>query len=788
MLLLLLFVDAAVLSLVSGQSNQVENGRVWAGTNNAGVWLYQNNSWRQSSNGIGNANVKSIQINPFNYDILLAVTSDAVYKTTDGGQNWIPVVMPVQQNGWNKIFWDRAREGDVIISGPELGEVYETDPLFAMSHDGGDSWHALELDLDKVGQAFPGDVWGFNGVWYLIGNSGLNLYFWPCTRTVMWRSMNAGAFWEKVCSWPGNKWYTARHVTGLWSDPTHLFGTFDHLYANSIVESFDAGSTWIDGDLYLSIQRQILADPVRDNTLWLVAQNRLYVSSTGASGFQLSLDLGKNLFTAAVDGHVGVVYGAGDDHRMAFSVDAGQTWVNAYIPEEEPITKDTDIISLAVEQPPLSLDLVISDILPADTEYVHCSTLREIEYDIYVTDGIGNPVSGATLAGYDAVQSNYFELIEKTDEEGHVVYATMPPLYMLPNTYAITFTASKAGYNESQTEMRYVMMVPTIPEPNNVGNNGEHVNLWRDLQAQYAHALLCPDYYPPGEGQKIAIIDWDLWGVSSDGQVAHGSWTAQLAAGPLAQSMPGYGIGDLPGIAAGASLFTLSPLDRYRWSEDFHKLNCLLLNWACGEMGDAIVNAFKDIVKKIGPGGVIGLPLMAWVSVKIPMPDPLVDLDAIRIYLTKGDALWLLREIKDYIKNENGVVVLPSNIFASEVANNKDVKQKLQESGALVAHAVKRGAHPRDECDASNIYCATSRAEINIAVPTTNNNNSVAVPAVAATAVLMRNANRDLSNDDILTLITNETGVFETVQINGSNQYVGILDAYKAVKAAKDYK
>ena len=102
---------------------------MWAGTSNAGVWLFSDGSWEQRSNGLGNVEVKSLAINPRDHDVLLAVTPGGVYRTADAGLNWTQVSMPYSQTGWNTVFWDRAGAGQVVISGPDLGEVFDTDPL-----------------------------------------------------------------------------------------------------------------------------------------------------------------------------------------------------------------------------------------------------------------------------------------------------------------------------------------------------------------------------------------------------------------------------------------------------------------------------------------------------------------------------------------------------------------------------------------------------------------------------------------------------------------------------------
>lgn len=787
------FILPAVTNIVSIAAHPMrkssDNVRVWAGTSNAGVWLFEHDNWTQLSNGLGNADVYSLQINPFDHKVLIAITSNGVFRTEDSGLNWATVTMPFKQTGWNTVYWDRSNQGDVVISGPDLGEVFNTDPRAAVSHDAGLNWSEIDLEIGQgmVAEARPGDVWGFAGQWYIMGNSFHNIVLgWPYHRRAFWRSSDRGDTWELLGTWPREQWDVDRHVTGLWSDPNHIFGTFDHAYANPIIESTSAGDTWIKGSQYLHTQRQILNDPVRPDSLWLIAQGELYVSSSGTSGFQKCYSLGRDMRAIAVDGYHGVIFAGGNNRRMAYSIDDGAGWIDADMPLAGPVTNDTHILSLAADQTIVSFKLVIQDI-EATNAYISCKDDRTVYFKLTISDENGNPIGGVRLTGYDALKSDYYTTDGYSNVFGQVWYFTEVKCGALPKSYPITFKAFKDGYEDSEERIENVLVQPAVLEPQDISENYQNINLWRDLQVQNAQTILCPDIFPPGAGRRIGIIDWDFE-VTAEGKPEHGTWAAQLAAGSELGNGKGFKMFDLPGIAASATLYTRSPWDTYRWSEEAYKTGCLLLNLTCGEMGDAIFNAFDEISGKVGRGGVIGFSMISWTWVQIPLPEPFVGPLVNREFLTVADALWFLILVQNYITLDNGIVVLPSNFFGPDVGKNWAVRQMLRGSSAIVAHAIKRGAVPVDECKKDDFYCATNREEINIAVPTTNNNNSIAVPAVAAVAALMKNANPNLSSKNIRDLLTNKTGIFKTVQINGTSNNVGILNAYEAVKAAMNFK
>ena len=794
-LLVMLRVFANISGSVLAQplTKTSNNARVWGGTSNAGIWLFENNNWTQLSNGLGNVAVHSLQINPFDPNILIAITANGVYRTSDSGMNWSPVNMPFTQAGWKVVYWDRANQGDVVISGPDLGEVFNTDPRAAVSHDAGLNWSEIDLEIGqgKVAEARPGDVWGFAGQWYIMGNSFHNIVLgWPYHRRAFWRSSDRGDTWELLGTWPREQWDVDRHVTGLWSDPNHIFGTFDHAYANPIIESTSAGDTWIKGSQYLNTQRQIINDPVRLDTLWLIAQGELYVSSTGASGFQKSYSLGRDMRAIAVEGYQGVIFAGGNNRRMAYSIDDGASWIDADMPLAGPVTNDTHILSLAADQTTVSFKLVIQDI-EATNVYVNCTGDRTPTFKITVGDENGLPVSGAIVKGHNALTSDSYTTEDYTNINGEVYYVVEAKHDKKPDSYIITFKAVKDGYQESDMELRYVNILPAISEPRHTGDRNKNLNLWIDLQVQDAQTILCPFFNGPGEGRKIAVIGSDF-GLDDLGRPLHDTWAAQLAAGPANGAGIGFKLGDLPGIAAGA---TLHPINYWSYYMSNYYIcfesGCKVWNTTCGTVGWGIIRAFKAAINLVGSDGVIAFPVISWL-----FPPSEENLNQKRDYLGVLNGIDFLYSVQNYINN-GGIVVLPSNFFAYDIADNPAIKKLLRDSGVIVAHAISRASAPADLCDVNSIYCATNREEINIAVPTTPNDNgdcenSIAVPAVAAVALLMRNANKNpnFTGKNIRDLLTNKTGIFKTVEIKISDNKinnVGILNAYEAVKAAMNY-
>jgi RHS repeat-associated protein len=243
-----------------------------------------------------------------------------------------------------------------------LGEIFDTDPRAAISAGGGVSFKGIDLPLNsdpgepsQTAQAIPGDVWGFGGVWYIMGNSIHNIQLgWPCHRKAFWRRDGSGP-WEFMCTWPREYWDVWRYVSGLWSNSGHIYGLFDHMVGNPIIESTDLGETWTPSSQYLDTYKGIFADPVRTSRLWILARGKLYYSDSGLNGFiEVSgLNLSSSVRAAAVDGYQGSVYAGGGNRSFAFSETDGSSWTRADIPLGGAATHDTHINELVAEQPPV---------------------------------------------------------------------------------------------------------------------------------------------------------------------------------------------------------------------------------------------------------------------------------------------------------------------------------------------------------------------------------------------------------------------------------------------------
>ncbi|MCC6338211.1 MAG: hypothetical protein IT380_29985 [Myxococcales bacterium] len=290
---------------------------------------------------------------------------------------------------------------------------------------------------------------------------------------------------------------------------------------------------------------------------------------------------------------------------------------------------------------------------------------------------------------------------------------------------------------------------PPCPAPPTAADNSREVpRLWSALHVEEAHRLLADrgvDCWTVGSQFTVAIVDADPTG--------HGAYTATLATGDV--DAP-WGQGTLTGIAPGASAagmtFVRQPglfLEPALWALTQPQ------SYVDNEVSRGFTTTFANAAAAAGSTGVVAFT----------NPAPRT--------MSEAEALDFLAQVRGYVA-QGGVVVLPGNLFGA-VGAAEAVRRALAESGALVAQPVIDGAVP----DAAHGQPPSST--VNVAVPTTNGNNSVAVPAIAAVAVLVREANPSLSSAQVTQLLTDPAN-FDTVVVDA--RVVPVLDAARAVEEA----
>jgi hypothetical protein len=306
-----------------------------------------------------------------------------------------------------------------------------------------------------------------------------------------------------------------------------------------------------------------------------------------------------------------------------------------------------------------------------------------------------------------------------------------------------------------------------IPTPTVPHNDNEVGNLWTDIGVSGAQALVGSSN--PGEGQNIVIVD-------SDG-AGHGAYTSNIAGADASYTENGQAF---PGIAPGANTSIVG------FSQDY------------GHIGDRAWDGLMGLASLVGgqqfyEDHVASDNLARGLDETFNNATSAAGADGIVAFtnaapgqLNADQAVAFLEQVQSYTEG-GGVVVLPGNFFSSEVGSDPRVQEALAESGAIITQPLyhnPNGGTPAyvDPTTFGNGQPPTS--SVNVGVPTTNGNNSVAVPAVAGTVALIREANPDLTSAQITELLTNPANM-DTVTLS-TGETVTVLNAERAVQAAQD--
>lgn len=310
---------------------------------------------------------------------------------------------------------------------------------------------------------------------------------------------------------------------------------------------------------------------------------------------------------------------------------------------------------------------------------------------------------------------------------------------------------------------------PVVNPPTNPANGNEAANLWSDLDVQEAQAQV--EQSPPGAGQTIVTIDHSFLGPQD-----HGTYCTAIAAGPPSSN--------LPGIAAGAGGIGVS------WGRDPDVGNTtgLVVGGAGSLIGipgaeDLAADNAQDMLAD-------GAPATFSAAAGEAGPDGIVQVTSPMSFIDEADeAIAFLEEVQRFTES-GGVAVLPSNLFPQDIASQPEVQQAITESGAIITTPLMRDGNGDGTVgdvsypNGQNGQMSTLPTDmVTVAVPTTNGNNSVAVPGVAGTIALMKQVNPDLTAAQIASILSDPAN-FESVTLPDGNT-VTVLNANAAVAAAQ---
>jgi photosystem II stability/assembly factor-like uncharacterized protein len=280
-------------------------------------------NWVSAQGNLPTRSVGAIAAHPVNAGVLYLSTSDqGLFKTTDGCQTWTP------SGAGLPAYYIRC----IVISpsSPETIYVATAGDGVYKSTDGGASWAAKNLGLQKTG--WCGAILPITGL--AVDRYDASMVYANVHRSYFHISINGGDSWSVVMSvWGGA-------ITVSLSNPNVLYMTNDAYWGTSfrrypLIRSTNYGSSWhgvtpprgpYDG------VRKVTIDPTNVNVVYAPMYYGLYKSTNGCGNWSRVLNLSgiPGINHVAVDStNSSVVYAASSAQGIHKSTDAGQNWVQA---------------------------------------------------------------------------------------------------------------------------------------------------------------------------------------------------------------------------------------------------------------------------------------------------------------------------------------------------------------------------------------------------------------------------------------------------------------------------
>ncbi|MCX6275994.1 MAG: T9SS type A sorting domain-containing protein [Bacteroidetes bacterium] len=229
------------------------------------------------SNGGGTGRVNCIRFDPTDANtVYIGAAAGGVWKTTNGGSTWTSNTdylnaLSVADIAINPRYTDSIYVATGDGYGYEVGQDFWGGTYSAgvmVSADGGQTWNTTGLSYDQTQSSIIQRL--------LINPSDPDILL-ACTRTAIFRSVNAGATWTSV-------------KTGHYYDMEFKPGDPNTVYASttsSIARSTDMGATWTTaGSVAGGGRVSIAVTDVNPQVLYALGENgNFYKSTNGGTSF-----------------------------------------------------------------------------------------------------------------------------------------------------------------------------------------------------------------------------------------------------------------------------------------------------------------------------------------------------------------------------------------------------------------------------------------------------------------------------------------------------------------------
>ena len=247
-----------------------------ADRNNSPVWQHEGPKNNPNYGYWGMGRTKNVAFHPSNPDVMWVGTPDGgIWKTTDGGQNWVAQGDGLPYLPVSVILVDHQNPETIYISLGDKGGWWMWNLGVYKSTDGGETWAPTSLDW-QLSQ---------NNVIYnmIMSPADPKVLFAATNRGIM-RTADGGESWQNLRA---GEYTDIEFKTG---DPATIYAAHHNYWGTSqVVRSTDGGATWVQITQFTDSQNEIrlAASPLQPDWLAVHFSNghRLLLSKDGGQTY-----------------------------------------------------------------------------------------------------------------------------------------------------------------------------------------------------------------------------------------------------------------------------------------------------------------------------------------------------------------------------------------------------------------------------------------------------------------------------------------------------------------------